>query len=938
MRFTAPLYLLLFLPSILGLIWSFRHVHGLMKWRKTFSFFLRFCLAGCLIVALAGPEMRRSNEGLCTIFVLDRSDSVNETERKRAEEFVDQAMRALKPEDMAGVIVFGQDAAVDVAPGRFRGLDRILSVVDGSASDIAAAIRLASASFPDGKGRRIVLLTDGNETSGDVAEAANVAAADGIQIDHVALGGHESLREVAVVETQARSEARAGEPFDVRVVVESTHDTVGQLVLDREGTIVKQQQVRINRGRTSLVVGEVLDQPGFHRYRATLMVEEDSDPRNNVGMGFVALRERQRVLVVQQEAGSSPLGRTLQEQGLAVDVYGPSGIPTRPEELQAYDALIFNDVNAVTMTPQQMRMIQAAVRESGMGFAMVGGENSFLSGGYYGTPIADVLPVDLNIRQRKSFPSTSILIVVDASGSMGVIEDGVPKIRLAAKAAEVTVEMMSPIDRVGVAGSADAIRYVAPMQKLSDKPSVIQQIRKLDLGGGGIYCRPSLEFAERELGREPSKVRHLILVADGDDADMQEGCLEIANRMKNNKITTSVMCIGQGKDVEFLKRLAVAGGGRFYMASKVGELAAIFTQDAAVMARSAIEEGAFLPKTMLGEESLRGIQHDSIPPLFAYCLTDSRPLSRVGMRTHKDDPLLATWQYGLGTSLAFTSDAQPRWAARWMSWGDFGKFWAQAVRSIARRAALNDYQVSTRYEGGRGFIELKAVDAYGALINHLGAQVTVSAPDGDAKEVSLRQIAPGTYSGAFDANQIGSYIVTVAEDDPAGGKRVSTSGFSIAYPAEYRAFRANTPLLQRLSNATGGIELAEPAQVARPVVDPGFSLRELWPLFVLIGALLLPVDIAARRVALPVAEILAKGLALLRRRRRTEEPVANPVDRLRTAKQRAQVQPGNGEARQVVHIEREAVQEREDNKAAAGAGSAASKLLESKRKRRDGGE
>src|SRR5204863_4542570 len=111
-----------------------------------------------------------------------------------------------------------------------------------------------------------------------------------------------------------------------------------------------------------------------------------------------------------------------------------------------------------------------------------------------------------------------------------------------------------------------------------------------------------------------------------------------------------------------------------YLAKKAGQLPAIFTQDAAIMSRSAIEEGVFLPKSVMGEEILRGISPNSVPALFAYCLASDRPLAQTGMRTAKDDPLLATWQYGLGSSLAFTSDAQAPWAARWGSWQQFGTF------------------------------------------------------------------------------------------------------------------------------------------------------------------------------------------------------------------------------------------------------------------------
>ncbi len=934
MRFSDPLYLLLLLPVAVGLWISFRHVHGMMRSRKWVSFTLRGLLMSAIVVALAGPEAHRPNEGICTIFLLDRSDSISDVDRKAGEQFIDEALKSLGSKDEAAVVAFGRSSVIDVAPGNARRLNRILSVVDGSGTNLAGAIRLASASFPDGKARRIVMVSDGNETLGDAVEAATVASGENIQIDHVPLGLKDRAAEVAVLATEVPSDARVGQPIDIRVVVDSTVETDGILTIDRDSVTVKKLGVHLTRGKNAIVATDTMDEPGFHRYRATLLVNQDTDNRNNVGAGFVVVRGKPKVLILQSDPSRSQLASALREQGLQADLYGPEGVPVRPEQLQNYDAVLFNDINAATMTERQMKLVQAAVRDSGVGYAMIGGENSFLPGGYYATPIADVLPVDLNIRQRKTFPSTSILIVADASGSMGMIEDGFPKIRLAAKAAESTVQLMSPIDRVGVAGSTDGIEFVARMQVASDKASIISQIRKLDVGGGGIYVKPSMDFAEEVLNAEPSKVRHFILLADGNDCDDQDGCIEVAQRMRRNRITVSVVSIGDGKDVLFLRGLAAAGGGRFYLAKRAGQLPAIFTQDASVMSRSAIEEGAFLPKVYAGSDILRGIP--AMPALYAYCLTDSKPLSHVDMKTGKDDPLLATWQYGLGTSLAFTSDAQPRWARQWIGWDGFGPFWAQATRAISRRATTNQYQVTTRHDGSKAVLDLKAYDSVGNPINSLGAEVRITTPSGESRPINLSQRSPGAYEGSFDAAELGSYVVTVSEDAAGGGKRISTSGFAVPYPPEYKRYRANRPLMERVSRAAGGRELSGPAEAARPVSNPGFSISRLWPSFLLFAAVLLPFDVASRRVAIPLIEGLQRLVLWLRRRKAAlrERPVEQleRVDRLRKAKERIPKGPAPGDGGGPISIPRP---ERRPEIRPTPSGSASSRLLEAKRKRHD---
>ncbi|QYK55791.1 MAG: VWA domain-containing protein [Fimbriimonadaceae bacterium] len=938
MRFTDPWYALLLLPVLAGLWASWGSVHGMAKGRKRFAFAVRAVLAALLVLALAGPQSRRPNQGMATVFVVDRSDSVQDAERDRADAFVREAMQKLGPDDMAGVVAFGATPLLDSAPGGRRDFPGVQSKVDGSASDIAAAIRLASASFPEGKARRIVMLTDGNETRGDLMQAAEVAASEGVPLDFFALGIKAEQREASVVELSTPSERRAAEPFEARVVVESTVQQRATLVIDRDGAVVSRQPVLLDKGKTSIVLDQRLEDPGFYRYRATLEPEFDSDRRNNIGASFTTVRGKPRVLVLQGSTNHQDLAQALSRQGLDVDLRGGDGVPVRAEDLQPYDAVFLNDLDAKFMGARQMQILRAAARDTGIGLAMVGGEGSFLPGGWYGTPVADALPVDLNVRQRKSFPSTTVLVIADASGSMAMPEDGVQKIQLAAKAAEETVKLLSAMDRVGVAGSADGIELVAPIQPLKDKPGVISQIRKLRPGGGGIYAEPSMQFAQKQLLKEDTKVRHFILLADGADVDTYGNSLAIVRDMFLQKVTTSVVSIGDGKDVPFLKQLAAAGGGRFYLTNKASKLPAIFTQDVAVMSRSAIEEITFVPEMRSGEEALRGFAPSELPALFAYCLADVKPLARASLLSPKKDPVFVTWQYGLARTLAFTSDAQSRWAARWVQWPGFGRFWGQAARSIARRSTQNDYQFAVAQDGGKGRISLKATDRLGNPLPASQAEVTVSSPTGESQSVSLNQEAPGVFSGNFKADELGSYIVSVAESAGGGAKRIATSGFSIPYPPEYRQAAANSALLTAASALTGGEALARPVDALRPVPNPGETLTDLWPWFLLASLLLLPFDVGVRRVALPLKAILAGALARLHPNR-APQTAPETMARLRQAKSRVTPAEAGPTAGQKPPAPAPRVEPRAGTPHApqdSPPGSTAGRLLDAKRQKRAG--
>ncbi len=938
LRFTAPWFLVAIPLLWAGLWWSWKHVHGMAKPRKRLAFAVRSILVGLIVTALAGPQATRDNKGVATMFVVDRSDSVSDVDRQMADDFVKRALAGLRPDDVGGVVAFGAEPVLDSACAGRRSFSGIQSKVDGSSSDLAAALRLAAATLPQGKAQRIVVLSDGNETKGDAAQAAEVASSEKIPIDTVSLGTKQRRAEVAVVDLKTPNESRADEPFMTRVTVESTVRQQATLVIDRDGAVVSRQPVLLEPGKSTFSIEQKLGSAGFYRYRATIEAPEDTDVRNNFGSSFTVVRGKPKILILQGDKSKTELATALTEQGIDVVLHGPESIPVTADELQAYDAVILNDLNAQFLASAQMKLLQAAVRDTGIGLAMVGGENSFLPGGWYGTPVAEALPVDLNIRQRKTFPSTTVLIVIDASGSMGMQEDGVMKIELAGRAAEETVKMLSPLDRVGVAGSSDGIELVAPIQELKDKPAVISQIKKLRPGAGGIYCEPSVQFAMQKLEAADTKVRHFLLLADGDDVDSHGNSLAMVAAMAAEKITTSVVAIGDGKDVAFLRELAAIGGGRFYLAKSAGKLPAILTQDVALMSRSAIEEMVFVPELRPGEEILRGFTASGFPALYAYCLADARPLARVGLVSPKRDPILATWQYGLGTSIAFTSDAQARWASRWVGWEGFGRFWAQAARSMSRKSTKNDYELNVSQVAGKGEVKLKASDRLGNPVSATDTTVRVSGPMGNAIEVQLTQEAPGVFTGSFPATDLGSYIVSVAENSASGQRRVSASGFSVPYPPEYRSYRTNTALMNTLASLTGGAALVRPDEAFRPVKRLGVSLTDLWQSFCLAAALLLPFDIAIRRLAIPFAEMLAALWVRLRRRKGGLEPVPTPtLARLQEAKNR--VSPGT-DAQESVHPLRTPKEQVPRPVATPTARpskhtSAATRLLEERRRRQD---
>lgn len=894
MRFVNPLWLLLLPVLWSALWWSGKFLLGMTPARKKFVLALRGIVITLLVLALAGVQAVQVHRRVCTIFVVDASESVAETARQKARDFIAQAIRHARYDDLTGIILFGRDPIVEIQPTQLRSLPNFTAAPDKSATDIAAALRLAMGLFPEGYSRRIVLLSDGNETHGDAISVASVARTEGITIDVVPLQIAEKKREVIVTDVLMPSEAKVGQPFSARIIAEATTASSGVLRIDRDGVPVKEVPVNLSPGKNSVATSLRIDKPGISRFRFVLETSPDTDPRNNIGMGLVSVKGKPKVLLAEgQPDPTGALAKALKANDLEVVRVSEGGLPTRPEEWQQFDAVIFSDYPAWGMSDQQMRVVRSAVRDTGIGFVMIGGEQSFLPGGYYGTPIAEVLPVDLDVRQRKVYPAATVVIIMDTSGSMGVMEGGVQKVHLAAHAAIETLKMLRPIDRFGVIVSGTGTDWLAPIRPARDAPKIIEQISRIYAGGGGIYCRPSLELAAKAIVAEPTRVRHIIMLADTDDCDEQEGCFEIAAQLRRLGVTLTVVGIGRpdGIHAPFCQQLAKIGGGNYYVARTAHDLPKLFTADVSIMTRSAIEEGAFIPKIVGDDEMLRGVDWRRTPPLLAYCLTSDKPLARTLMRTDKDDPLLATWQFGLGTSTAFTSDAKPKWARQWVQWSDFATFWANVVRSSLRKATQTRYAVTTQVRQGEAIIELEAFTPEGEPINLLQPKVTIATPTGESRSLVLQQEGLGRYRGRVPVNETGVYLVTVHERDETGKPRVFTTGFAMPYPTEYRFTRTNLPLLERIAELTGGKVNPEPNEVFRLPPQPSSSVSDIWHLCVALALALFLMDIAARRLAIGVPEVaatLARKLAETWQRLRARRPVpaTETGTRLLSVKQR----------------------------------------------------
>lgn len=840
---------LLWLPMV-GIAWTTRRRISRRRWWTTLA--LRTVLLAVLVAALCELTWRRAVDDLAVVFVVDQSASMGPEGRARAQAFVQEALTHQDGGDRAAVVVFGDEAVVERDLQEKLELPAVEATPSPHHSDLASGLRLGTALLPADRTRRLVLVSDGEQTRGDAVAQALVAGQEDLELSVVQVGrpdGPEALLEDLVAPTRVDE----GAAYEVKVVARARQDAKGLVRLYRNNEYLGAQEVELTGGRAEvLTIRQQAEQPGLYRYRAVLEVDEayDAQPENNQVVGTVQVAGSPRVLVVEREKGHGQhVAEAMRRGGLQVDLVGLDRLPSNLVQLRNHAAVVLVDVPAYLTTQAQQRALQSYVRDLGRGLAMVGGDQSFGVGGWYKTPVEEALPVRMDLEDKTRFPALAMVLAIDKSCSMGAGGMGGTAMDLAKEAALQTAELLNARDSLGVISFDAASTWISPLAPLDDKRRVFDDVSALKPGGGTVLY-PAIEEATRALKANDSALKHMVVLSDGIVSGDDPTPL-IRDAKSNDGITLTSVAVGGSANNPAMEGFARAGGGNTYTVTDKSAIPAIFTREAMLASRSFLVEEPFLPKAGVPSPVTRGV--GNLPTLQGYIATEPRPRSTVPLwipdETHGDLPLLAHGRYGLGRSLAWTSDARGRWASAMLGTASFTRLWTQAGRFLATEGAQG-IDVSAEIRDGELLVGVDAFAADGSFRNFLDGEARIVAPDLEVHPLRLQQVAPGRYEARLPVDQDGSWMVGVELSEEGTTVAASSAEAVQPYSPEYRLTQAGGPLLQELARVGGGQLLDDPAFAFRRPDVPRMVPTALWPWMMGLAALLLLLDVAARRLEL----------------------------------------------------------------------------------------
>jgi len=808
----------------------------------------RSVLLASLIAALAQPVLSLTASRIAVVYLVDVSDSVASSAWKHAADVIDALNTATRPDD-SRILAFGGDAVSLPDTAGLRSMAERRSVpedlsqrVRPGATDLEQALTTAQAEIAPTASGRIVLFSDGRETTGDLQRAARRLAAGHVPVfvDPMLV---RDLDDTWIEDVRVPRAPIVGALTTVEVVVGSQANTGVDVSVREGGRVIARRRVNVGRGTSTVSIDARFTSPGAHLVEAVIAADRDALTENNTLAREVVVAPPVRVLYVHANADDAAIaGLALAQAGMTVTKARPHELPTDPAALRRWDVVVLTNVARAQLSSGAMTALDSWVEEWGGGLLFAGG-NAVIGesadrqqAGYRHSDIERILPVTFD---RDDEPQVALVIVLDRSWSMyGAAMD------LSKAAAEAAANTLAPAQMVGVLSFNNDANWDVPLARVRENRSTLHDAISRITASGPTAIYPALGYAYDALAAVRARAKHVILLSDGQTA--AEDFQGLVRKMKAANITVSSVALGPDADVTLLGNLATWGEGRSYVVQNATQIPEIFVKEAKNASNSTGDDDDAI-RPILRQDAYFETGNGDLPPLSGRNAVTRKPQSIELLGTSRGDPLLSLWQAGLGRTAMFAADLDGRWTKDWLAWRGFGSALSSVVRSLAaRRPPTSALDVAPEERRGAEDvvrIGLDERDEVGNPRNLLRPEVIVHQRD-QRGVLPLIQVRPGRYEARLVADTAAPLFFAVQGSSSAG---VTDRIFTVDQAAEYRFGPPDEQRLAALAAETGGTVRPVADDVRRVRQGSGVVRHALAPWCLALALILWPVDIALRR-------------------------------------------------------------------------------------------
>lgn len=808
-----------------------------MNYRKKFYLILRIVIMILVILSMLGIRLPRKAKDVTTVFVVDYSVS-DEENMEAFEDFIDDALKDMPANNKYAIVGFGRDAVVDqfvTDRDMFMGLN---SAADDTATNYEKALQRAISLIPADSAGRIVVLTDGKQTAGDIENTASMIRSGEISLEAYVLGS-ESGDDCYIESVDMPDELHPGDKYYMTVALESNFETDAVIKIMSGETVVTQEAVHLRSGHNEFIFEETVTGDSLEQFTVEVEAAGDTCAENDVYDAYSEVTNAPKILVLRGNGENyAPFEALLSAINVNAEIEKASNAPETLNDLLVYRAVIIENAYYGELPEGFLDNLETYVKDYGRGVIMTGGEDSFMLGGYNDTVVETVLPVNMELRSVVEVPKTAIVMVIDHSGSMDdYAGNGFTILDMALEASKRAVDNMRDTDDVGVLAFDDYFKWYHPISDASDKQGIKDDIDSIPSGGGTVIM-PALEEARAELKHSDAQVKHIILLTDG--MGETDNFSSVISKINADNVTLSTVAVGQYSDTALMADLAKQCGGRYYYADGNTDLPRIFSQEVFMGGNTYIKNGDY-SLSVASSDITNGLFENGWFNILGYVAGSPKTGAQQLVVSDEGDPVLTAWQYGLGRTIAWNTSVDGGWTAAYSGNDDYAELWRRMIDYVTGTGGVGEDRVDVKQVGEQTVLEYYT-DEYTD-----GTEITAiyTSPDGETGDVNFTASEPGVYRAVIDSTQKGLYNINVRRSDDGTIQGAFTTASVVQYSDEYRFDITDKTFRNFVENY--GFYLTPEDNIWKKLEVSTAGSIDLTNFFIILAMLLFLADIAGRR-------------------------------------------------------------------------------------------
>ncbi|MHC4873236.1 MAG: VWA domain-containing protein [Planctomycetota bacterium] len=812
---------------------------------------LRITLIILFVFALADPSVDLTEPGTDVIVIADRSSSMGSAGEKTLTELSSLLTASKGKYDRLAMISFGSNAVVEKSLDRFSDADAGPRGINPDGSSLTEALRLASQLSSGSRRTRLLVISDGFYT-GKSPEGRDLLAS----LDSEVWFRHCSTildNDAAAGEISLPGEVTERQGFIIRYSVYSKVSTTADITLSRGTHKLAEGKIKLSGGWNTFFARDIADTPGMLEYILKVDAHGDKKPENDISKGLVRVISPPGILHISAFQEKGLLAESLTAANIPVNSVLPGSDTLNAAKLAPYRVVILENTSLEKLGRENAANLSNAVNRGIVSLMVTGGRNSFGNGGYHKSPLDELLPVTMKLREEQKRAVLGLVIAVDRSGSMAMtVPGGQSKMHLANSAAAECISLLSPADQVSYIAVDSSSHTIVPLSRADNTKSLINAVMRVESMGGGIFVHTALQAALKEIKKSKLPTRHIILFSDAADSEEQQGCINLVSKFSADRISLSVIGLGRRSDPDasFLINLAKTAGGEIFFTENAHELPRIFSSEVIRVARRGFIEESTGSKIMPDMLTLGIPLNAESPSVNGYNLTSPRKGSLVMLKTTDEykAPLIALKRFGRSASAAITAEVDVK-EGSFSSWQHTPEVIVSTARQLAGEFLDAEGKATSRSERGYAAVELELSRENARQARGGKLFLTLLKPDGsDPEEIAMQWQDARTAAARFRLDTPGHYLPVI---DLGAKGIIKAPALTLPYSSEFMPVRSlnGREVLTKLADTTGGSELSDANEIFELKEGAkSYALTSLQTILIVLCMILLLIEIAEKRL------------------------------------------------------------------------------------------